>query len=273
LPALLLWGNRDEATVLRRTEAGHPDRWTELSVPPGWDYAAAPDSVGLVAIRGAEAKFGQVAAEGIVLDSVQSFLWVEEGLTAACVGTGTPAAFLGVDDNHFMILTRDGGWAKVDAVGTVGDCTWLDRDRLLTVGQGAGDPMTLHTVTAASDAPSGIGGTDPYVSGGLLVVRDRSLEPGEIVVWRVSLVGGDGQGQAVRLLPAEVARLRPAEPGVRYLSGTASPDRSWLAIVGDEELADGSTASRLWLIDLGTPELTPMSVPLDFPLTAVSWPD
>jgi hypothetical protein len=198
----------------------------------------------------------------------------ESGLEPACLDTDGPAAFLTAEANGYLVAFRDDGWASIDAIGTLGDCTWLDEERLLTVGQGTGDPMILHTMTAASDAPSGIGGTEPHVSGGLLVVRDRSLEPGEIVVWRVSLtVGGDGSGTAARVLPAEVARFRPVEPSVRYLSGTASRDGTWLAIVGDEELTDGTTASRLWLVDLRTAERQPGAVPVDFPLTDVSWPD
>ena len=63
LPRMLLWEPGDAGTRLRRTEPGRPDRWSELAVPAGWDYAAAPDSAEVVAVRGREIAFGRAGAE------------------------------------------------------------------------------------------------------------------------------------------------------------------------------------------------------------------
>lgn len=270
VPALLLWEDQDGTTVLRRTKPGDPTRWRKLGVPAGWTLAAAPDSGQVVAIRsaaeGGEVAFGMVTPEGVELGDPLPDAAPEVSLEPACVDTDGPAAFLAADANGYLVAFRDGGWASLDAIGTLGDCAWLDAERLLTVGQGAGDPMTVHTLTAASDAPSGIGGTDPSVSGGLLVARDRSVEPWQLVYWPAAEIEGSGP-------PPRGTRLRPREPGTRYLEGVASPDGRWLAIKADRLRPDGMTSSLLVIADLGGPAGPLLRVPLDFPLAAMSWPD
>lgn len=265
IPALLLWEDRDGTTVLRRTEPTDPTRWRELSVPPGSDYAAAPDSGQVVAIRdGVEVAFGEVGPEGIELAAQAPFPAPEAALEPACLDSDGPAAFLRADANGYLVAFRDGGWASIDAIGTLGDCAWLDADRLLTVGQGPGDPMTLHVMTDDSSLPAGLHGTDPSVSGGAIVARNRSVEPWQLVYWPAAGIDGDRT-------PPQGAALRPREPGTRYLEGVASPDGRWLAIKADRLGPDGMTSSLLVLADLRDPAGPLLRVPLDFPLADVSW--
>jgi hypothetical protein len=273
VPNLLLWGLRDGGTVLYRPRPGDEISRHELDVPAGWDYAAAPDSGEVVAMRGREIAFGRVTGDGIQLDEPLPVEAPESGLAPACVGTDTPAALLTSDSSRFLVAFRDGGFASIDAVGTLGDCAWLDRERLLVVYEGAGDPMRIHSVTSGELIEAAIGGRNPTVSRGLLVSLDRAADPDHIVVWRTSLIGvRRDQALATREPSAEIARVAPVEPGTRYLSGTISPDGTLLAIVGDREQG-GESESLLWLVDFREGQGSTWSLEVDFPLVAVSWPD